>query len=271
MRFGPLVEADWLRTHIGDEDVRAIDFRWYLIGRRGRDEYLKGHIPGAVFVDLELVTGEEGAGRHPLPTASQFEQEMRRAGVSDETKVVIYDDEGGSAAARLWFLLSWFGHKEQAVLNGGLQAWGSPLERDIPDVESGDFTARGPDTSRVLDFEAVGRLEGVPLLDARAGERYRGEVEPVDPKAGHIPGALSAPWKENLNSDGRFKSPDALRKRYEELGAGEGAVAYCGSGVTACHDVLAMEIAGLPNVRLYAGSWSDWSSHDAPVATGPKP
>jgi thiosulfate/3-mercaptopyruvate sulfurtransferase len=270
MSFGPLVEAGWLRDHISDENVRLIDFRWYLLGRKGRDEYLKGHIPGAIFVELDSVTGE-GSGRHPLPSATRFTKEMRAAGVSATTRVVIYDDEGGSVAARLWFMLGWFGHNSQAVLNGGLQVWGSPLERDSPEVDAGDFTAREPDQSRVLDFEAVRKLQGTPLLDARAVDRYRGEIEPVDPKAGHIPGAISAPWKENLSPDGRFKSPDELRKHYEELGAAQGAVAYCGSGVTACHDVLAMEVAGLPNPRLYAGSWSDWSSRDAPVATGPKP
>lgn len=270
MSFGPLVEADWLRNHISDENVRLIDFRWYLVGRNGRDEYMRGHIPGAVFVELGSVTGE-GAGRHPLPTASQFEKEMRKAGVSAETRVVIYDDQGGSVAARLWFMLGWFGHDAQAVLNGGLQAWGSPLERDIPHVDPGDFISREPDQSRILDFDAVRQLQGVPLLDARLAERYRGDVEPVDPKAGHIPGALSAPWKENLGPDGRFKSPAELRKLYEDLGAAQGAVAYCGSGVTSCHDVLAMEVAGLPNARLYVGSWSDWSRRDAPVATGDKP
>jgi thiosulfate/3-mercaptopyruvate sulfurtransferase len=270
MIFGPLVDPVWLRDHISDENVRLIDFRWYLAGRNGGDEYLRGHIPGATFVAMDSVTGE-GPGRHPLPTAAQFETAMRKAGVSADTRVVIYDDEGGSIAARLWFMLGWFGHDEQAVLNGGLQAWGSPLERDIPQVEPGTFTAREPDQSRVLDFAAVSQLRGVPLLDARAAERYRGDTEPVDPKAGHIPGALNAPWKENLDADGRFKSPDELRRRYEELGAGEGAVAYCGSGVTACHDVLAMHIAGLPNVRLYGGSWSDWSNRDAPVAIGAEP
>jgi thiosulfate/3-mercaptopyruvate sulfurtransferase len=270
MSFGPLVEADWLRDHIGEENVRLIDFRWYLLGRNGHDEYRRGHIPDAVFVELDSVTGK-GGGRHPLPTATQFQQEMRKAGVSAQTRVVIYDDEGGSVAARLWFMLGWFGHDAQAVLNGGLQAWGTPIERDIPRVEAGDFTAREPDPSRVLDFDAVRKLQGAALLDARAAERYRGEIEPVDPKAGHIPGAISAPWKENLSPDGRFKSPAELRKRYEGFGAAQGAVAYCGSGVTACHDVLAMEIAGLPNPRLYAGSWSDWSSRDAPIATGDKP
>ncbi len=229
-RFGPLVSPEWLREHLGDKDVRIIDFRWYLTGQQGRDAYLRGHIPGAVFVDLDAVTGT-GPGRHPLPTKQQFQEEMRRAGVSAGTKVVVYDDAGGSTAARLWFLLGWFGHKAQAVLDAGL------------------------------------------VLDARVGERYRGEYEPIDPKPGHIPGAVSAPWIENLDSEARFKSREELRRRFLELGVdeAEGAVVYCGSGVNACHDLLALELAGLSNVRLYAGSWSDWSNRDAPVATGPDP
>lgn len=271
MTFGPLVDAGWLREHITDPDVRVIDFRWYLKGRDGRREYVRGHIPGAVFIGLEDVTGQEGAGRHPLPDAEQFEREMRKAGVAPTTKVVAYDDAGGSVAARLWFLLGYFGHDAQAVLDGGLQAWGGPLETDIPSVEQGHFRAQPADRRRVLDFDQVRGLRGVPLIDARAGERYRGETEPVDPKAGHIPGALSAPFTENLDPDGRFKSPSDLRRRYEELGAEHGAVFYCGSGVNATHHVLAMELAGLPNARLYAGAWSDWSRRDAPVATGTKP
>lgn len=271
MTFGPLVDAHWLLTHLGDTDVRLIDFRWHLMGPDGREQYLHGHIPGAVFVDLESITGKEGPGRHPLPTAEQFEVEMRKAGVNSSTMVVVYDDEGGSVAARLWFLLGWFGHDAQAVLDGGLQAWGEPLETDIPHVPAGDFRAHEPDMSRILDFEAVRQLRAVPLLDARDGERYRGETEPVDPKAGHIPGALSLPWKENLRPDGRFKSPEELRKQLTERGAERGVVAYCGSGVTSCHHLLAMELAGLPDARLYAGSWSDWSRRDAPVATGEQP
>jgi thiosulfate/3-mercaptopyruvate sulfurtransferase len=272
MAFGPLVEAGWLREHLADPDLRVIDFRWYLVGRNGRDEYARGHIPGAVFVDLEAVTGvEQGVGRHPLPGAQQFEREMQKAGVGDNTRVVVYDDTGGSSAARLWFLLGLFGHHAQAVLNGGLQAWGAPLSNDAATPEPGDFRATQPDVSRFLDYEAVRTLRGVPIIDARAGERYRGEKEPVDPKAGHIPGALSAPFSENLGPDGRFKSPAELRRRYAELRAENGAVFYCGSGVNATHNVLAMEVAGLPNARIYAGSWSDWSNRDAPVATGPKP
>jgi thiosulfate/3-mercaptopyruvate sulfurtransferase len=277
--FGPLVSAGWLKEHIGDRDLTVIDFRWHLAGRaqgalpdlNGRDEYLLGHIPGAVFVDLEAVTGTRGGGRHPLPAAWQVQDEMQKAGVDDATKVVVYDDAGGSVAARLWFLLDWFGHGAQAVLDGGLQAWGEPLETRIPTVIRGAFRSRPPDRTRILDFDSVQALEDVPLIDARAGERYRGENEPIDPKAGHIPGALSAPWIENLGADGRFKSAGDLRDRFSSLGAEDGAVVYCGSGVNACHDLLAMELAGVPNGRLYAGSWSDWSHHDAPVATGKEP
>ena len=268
---GPLAGAGWLREHSNDRDLRVIDFRWYLQGRNGHDEYLRGHIPGAVFVDLEAVTGKEGGGRHPLPTAAQFEAEMRRAGVGDRTTVVVYDDSGGSIAARLWFLLEWFGHRSQRVLDGGLQAWDGPLSTDVPRVPAGDFHAGEPERSRVLDVAAVRELKGVPLLDARAPERYRGEKEPIDPKAGHIPGALSAPWTDNLGPDGRFKAPEDLRRRFADLGAVGGAVAYCGSGVNACHELLAMRVAGLPDARLYAGSWSDWSSRDLPVATGADP
>jgi thiosulfate/3-mercaptopyruvate sulfurtransferase len=271
MPTGPLVEADWLRAHLTDPDLRVIDFRWYLQGRSGRDEYAKGHIPGAVFVDLEAVTGTEGGGRHPLPERDQFEREMRKAGVSSSARVVVYDDSGGSTAARLWFLLGYFGHRSQYVLDGGLQAWGLPLETTSPRIARGNFHASEPDRSRVVDFEAVRRLDGVPVIDARAGERYRGEKEPIDPKAGHIPGAVSAPYGESLGPDGRFKSRADLRERYVSLGAERGAVFYCGSGVNATHHVLAMEVAGLPNARIYAGSWSDWSNRDLPVATGSDP
>jgi thiosulfate/3-mercaptopyruvate sulfurtransferase len=271
--FGPIVSPEWLHEHIDDPDLRVIDFRWYLIGGRGRDAYEKGHIPGAVFVELEAVTGREGGGRHPLPSAQQLEQEMQRAGVSKATKVVAYDDVGGSVASRLWFLLRFFGHESQAVLDGGIGAWGAPLEPRQAVVSHGDFRSSKPDRSRILDFEDVMGLAGVPLIDARAGERYRGEKEPIDPKAGHIPGAISAPWAENLGPNGRLKSPEELRKRFAELGIDDdkGAVAYCGSGVNATHDLLAMELAGIKNGRLYAGSWSDWSSREAPVATGPNP
>lgn len=277
--FGPLVSPDWLREHLHEPDVRVVDFRWYLTGRQGRDAYLGGHIPGAVFVDLDAVTGK-GPGRHPLPTKQQFQDAMRRAGISASTRVVVYDDAGGSIAARLWFLLGWFGHGAQAVLDSGLQGWGQPLETARPMVQPGDFKARAPRRSRIVDFEQVRRLSEAAgsrtvrvLLDARVGERYRGEIEPIDPKKGHIPGAVSAPWVDNLDANARFKSPAELRRRYEALGVDGkgGVVVYCGSGVNACHDLLALEIAGITDVRLYEGSWSDWSHRDAPVATGDKP
>ena len=271
MSFGPLVDVGWLHDHLGDAHVRVIDFRWYLQGRDGHDEYARGHVPGAVFVDLEDVTGKEGGGRHPLPGRAEFQEEMRRAGVSSNTKVVVYDDQGAAVAARLWFLLGLFGHPAQAVLDGGIGAWGGPLETEAPAVPRGDFTAREPDRSRVLDFEGVMALGDVPVVDARVPPRYRGETEPIDPKAGHIPGALNRPFGDNVNPDGRFKPPAELRRELEALGAGQGAVFYCGSGVNATNHLLAMEIAGLPNARLYAGSWSDWSNRDLPVATGPKP
>jgi thiosulfate/3-mercaptopyruvate sulfurtransferase len=273
MTFGPIASPEWLHEHLDDKDLRVIDFRWYLLGGKGRDAYDRGHIAGAVFVDLEAVTGKAGGGRHPLPTGAQFEEEMQKAGISRDTRVVAYDDAGGSIASRLWFLLRWFGHQSQAVLDGGLGAWGAPMDAELPVVARGTFRSSEPDRSRILNFEDVRKLTGVALLDARAGERYRGEKEPVDPKAGHIPGAISAPWAENLRPDGMFKSPDELRERFAALGAAgeKGAVVYCGSGVNATHDLLAMELAGLTNGRLYAGSWSDWSSRDAPIATGKEP
>jgi thiosulfate/3-mercaptopyruvate sulfurtransferase len=273
MTFGPIVTPEWLHEHLDDANLRIVDFRWYLLGGKGREAYERGHIPGAVFVDLEAVSGTEGGGRHPLPTGEQFEKEMQEAGISAATRVVAYDDAGGSVASRLWFLLRWFGHEAQAVLDGGVDAWGKLLTTAVPTIARGSFNSTEPDRSRILDFDDVRRLGGMPLLDARAGERYRGEKEPIDPKAGHIPGALSAPWSENLGPDGRFKSPEELRERFAELGVDKekGAVVYCGSGVNATHDLLAMEIAGLNNGRLYAGSWSDWSSRDAPIATGPNP
>ena len=273
------MSPEWLHEHIGEPDLRLVDFRWYLTGRQGRDAYLGGHIPGAVFVDLDAVTGK-GPGRHPLPAKQQFQDEMRRAGVGAASRVVVYDDAGGSIAARLWFLLGWFGHGAQAVLDSGLQGWGQPLETAVPMVTPGDFKAKAPQKTRIMDFSQVKRLSnasgaraGRVLVDARVGERYRGEHEPIDPKKGHIPGAVSAPWIDNLDADARFKSPDQLRRRYEALGVdgSAGAVVYCGSGVNACHDLLALELAGISDVKLYEGSWSDWSQQNAPVATGDKP
>jgi thiosulfate/3-mercaptopyruvate sulfurtransferase len=267
--FGPLVSAAWLSDRTADSDLRVIDFRWYLDGRRGSDEYAKGHIPGAVFVDLESVTGAEGPGRHPLPSGPQFAAEMRKAGVSASTRVVAYDDVGGSVAARLWWMLRWFGHRSQAVLDGGIQAWPGALSRKKETVRPGNFRAKLPDRRRLATFRAAGNRRLI-VLDARAGARYRGETEPIDPKAGHVPGARSATFTGNLAADGRFKSSAELHERFKSLGVSKGdeVIAYCGSGVNACHNLLALEVAGFRGSRLYEGSWSDWSRRDLPVATG---
>jgi thiosulfate/3-mercaptopyruvate sulfurtransferase len=269
------MSADWLAEHRDDPDLRVIDLRWYLDGRSGRAAHEAGHVPGAVFVDLEGdVSGHvPNAGRHPLPTPEAFQRAMRAAGVSRGSTVVVYDDSGGGTAARLWWLLRYFGHESAAVLDGGLAAWPGPLVTGPEAAPPGDFVAGPPRRELAVDYEEVRQLpEGSVLLDARAPERYRGEVEPVDPRAGHIPGARSAFFRGNLDGRQRFLPPDALRRRYEELGAGDGSrvVVYCGSGVNACHDLLALERAGIEGARLYAGSWSDWSNRpEAPAATGP--
>jgi thiosulfate/3-mercaptopyruvate sulfurtransferase len=271
---GPLVGAGWLAEHLGRPDLRVIDFRWYLDGRSGRAAYEAGHVPGAAFVDLagEVSGHRPGAGRHPLPTPEAFQRAMRAAGVGAGTAVVVHDDATVGTAARLWWLLRYFGHDAAAVLDGGIQGWSGPLATGSETPPPGDLVARPPREELKVDYEDVAGLPpGAVLLDARAPERYRGEVEPVDPRAGHVPGARSAFWRDNLDEGLRFLPPGALRRRFEALGAGEGAdvVVYCGSGVTACYDLLAMELAGLGRARLYPGSWSDWSARpDAPVATG---
>lgn len=269
----PLVDAGEVANTLGRPGVRLIDIRWSLDDPAGgRERYKSGHIPGAVFVDLDKdITAPEGAGRHPLPSREQLEAAMRKAGVNRGDRVIVYDDGGGSVAARLWWLLRAHGHDNVQVLDGGIQAWDGPLDRVAPHVTEGDFVASEPDRSMWLDLDEVSKLgaEDV-LIDARAPERYIGETEPVDPVAGHIPGARNAFWQTNLGPDGRYLSKGELRERYEELGVRPGhAVVYCGSGVNACQGVLAVEVAGLGPARLYAGSWSDWCRRpDAPVATG---
>lgn len=248
-----------------------IDMRWYLDGRSGRDEYLAGHIPGAVFVDLEReITGAEGPGRHPLPGRHQFEEAMRRAGVGAGGRVAVYDDQGGYSGARLWWLLRYFGHPRAAVLDGGLVAWAGPLEAGPVEVPPGDFTAGPGVASMVVDLDGVRASAGASLVDARARDRYRGEVEPIDARAGHIPGAGNVPWRSNLGHDWLFLPPSELGRLYEEAGVVEGTetIAYCGSGISACVDLLAMEVAGIRGAKLYEGSWSDWARHDLPIATG---
>ncbi|RVX43380.1 thiosulfate/3-mercaptopyruvate sulfurtransferase [Nonomuraea polychroma] len=269
---GPLITPEGLAA-LGD--VTLLDVRWRLGGPPGIELYREGHIPGAVYCDLDtdLAAPPGAGGRHPLPEAEAFQSAMRRLGVRDDRPVVVYDDVGSTVAARAWWALRYFGHQDVRVLDGGLSAWTAarlPTTKETPSVKEGDFTAR-PGGMPVLTAEQAAALaaEGV-LLDARAAERYRGEVEPVDPVAGHVPGAVSAPTMDNVGPDGRFLDPAALRARFAELGVGEGvqAGAYCGSGVTAAHEVLALEVAGLP-AALYVGSWSNWVADPSrPVATG---
>ncbi|MYW21459.1 sulfurtransferase [Streptomyces sp. SID486] len=260
-----------------------LDVRWQLSLAKaagappfdGRAEYAAGHIPGAVFVDLdrELAAAPGARGRHPLPDLAEFGAAMRRAGVSAGRPVVVYDGGQGWAAARAWWLLRWTGHPDVRVLDGGLPSWPGELSTVTPDPAAGDF-APVPGAGGRLDADAAAALArtGV-LLDARAGERYRGEVEPVDRVGGHIPGAVSAPTTENVGPDGRFLPAAELRDRFKALGVSEDTEVgvYCGSGVSGAHEVLALAVAGIP-AALYVGSWSEWSSDPSrPVVVGADP
>ncbi|MFD3913373.1 sulfurtransferase [Streptomyces sp. NPDC058603] len=252
-----------------------LDARWQLGGPPGRAQYEAGHLPGAVYIDLdqELAGPPGAAGRHPLPEVAAFGAAMRRAGVSQDTPVVVYDGGQSWAAARAWWLLRWAGHPDVRVLDGGLAGWAGPVTTEIPTPAEGDFTP-APGALPLLDADAAAALarEGL-LLDARAAERYRGDVEPIDRVGGHIPGALSAPTSENVAENGGFRPAQDLVARFAKMGVtGDSKVGvYCGSGVSAAHEVLALEIAGIP-AALYAGSWSEWSADTSrPVAKGPDP
>ncbi|HEU5044921.1 MAG TPA: sulfurtransferase [Nocardioidaceae bacterium] len=266
----PVVTAAWLEDH--RDRVVFADVRWYLDGRSGHQAFLAGHLPGARFVDLErwlAARADPALGRHPLPDPEVFAEGMRRLGVDDGDAVVGYDDAGGTVAARLVWMLRATGH-DAALLDGGIAAWAGPLERGRGAVvRPGGFTTAPWPPQRLVQLDDLDGLDGV-LVDARAGERYRGETEPVDPRAGHIPGARSLPCRDNLATDGTFLPPGEIRRRFESVGVrnGEELVCYCGSGVTACHDLLAAEHAGIGTGRLFAGSWSQYSHTDRPAATG---
>jgi thiosulfate/3-mercaptopyruvate sulfurtransferase len=275
---GPLVSTDWLSRHIDHSVLRPADVRWYL-GEpdRGRQAYREAHLPGAVYVDLESdLSAEDGPGRHPLPDWDVFAARMSELGIGDDSVVVAYDDRGGAVAARLWWMLRAIGHERTYVLDGGLAGWvadGHALTDELPDVAPGELSVEVRAGVSLDRDELKGRLDSVLALDARAGERYRGEIEPLDPIAGHIPGAVNAPYEDNLASFGRFLPAEQLAEKYRALGVGEEreTVVYCGSGVTACHTLLAIEHAGLGPAKLYPGSWSDWSTAGYEVATGPGP
>lgn len=260
------------------EPVRILDVRWRLDAPDGRPAYREAHLPGAVYVDLEAELAAHGRpaaeGRHPLPDAGDLQAAARRWGIRAGDTVVAYDDLGGMSAARAWWLLSHAG-VDARVLDGGLAAWraeGLPLEAGDVNPEPGDVELVYGTRRVVTIDEAAAFPQAGALLDARAGERYRGEVEPIDPRAGHIPGALSVPTAGNLAADGRFLDRDALRARFADAGVDlDGDVAvYCGSGVTAAHQVLALGELGV-DAALFPGSWSAWSNTERDAAVGPTP
>ncbi|MBO4164009.1 sulfurtransferase [Micromonospora antibiotica] len=277
----PLIEPDRLATELARPDPPTLlDVRWRLVGPPGRDDYTAGHLPGAVFVDLDTVLcGPPGpAGRHPLPEPAALQAALRAAGVRAGHPVVVYDDGDGLAAARAWWTLRWAGHRSVRVLSGGWSGWlavGLPGTVEVPTPQPGDVTVT-PGGLPVLDADDAARLgaadDGV-LLDVRAAPRYRGETEPIDPVAGHVPGAVNLPAPEYV-TEGRYLTAEALRDRFAAAGvrADQPVGAYCGSGVTAAQTVLALHLAGRPDAALYVGSWSGWVADPSrPVATGPTP
>ena len=278
-----LISAADLAAHIDDPAWVVVDCRHDLMNlAAGRAAYSSGHLPGAVFADIETVlsgakNGADGVflGRHPLPDREVLAEALRGFGIGDATQVVAYDAHGGMFAARLWWLLRWLGHEAVAVLDGGMAAWedaGQPLTTEVRTRPRGALSVRAPFVPTVTVREVLDNLQSGQriVIDARAADRYRGENETIDPVGGHIPGAKNRFFKDNLGADGRFKDAAQLR---EELGAliddPAAAIMQCGSGVTACHNLLALEVAGLPGAALYPGSWSEWVGDPArPVAKG---
>lgn len=263
----PLIDVDELNENL--HKLLLFDIRWSLTDpRHGLATYTAGHIPGAVFVDLDTdLAAEPGPGRHPLPDAEDFASTLGRLGISEESDVVVYDDVDGTVAARLWWMLESIGHQRIRILNGGYQSW---LKAGLP-TETGENHAN-PTQYPVKDFTGVvdhDQLKERQVVDVRAVERYRGDHEPVDPKAGHIPGAVNMPVMGNLTDDGLFKAPDILLTQFSDLDSLP--VVSCGSGVNACHTALAMVIAGQVLPDVYIGSYSEWSTLDLPVATGGAP
>lgn len=280
MSYTTLVDAATLRAHLSDPAWRIVDVRHQLadVGY-GERAYAAGHIPGAVFLhcDRDLSGPTTGSnGRHPLPDPLRLAARLGEIGVGAATQVIVYDDAQGMIAGRLWWLLRWLGHDRVAVLDGGLPAWlaaGGEMVVEVPILPRADFNARPcascVDADHVRAFLETSRIH---LIDARSPDRFRGENETIDPVAGHIPGAVNRFFQNNLQADGRFKPAAELRAEWLAVLAGrspEDVVHQCGSGVSACHNVLAMEIAGLPGSRLYAGSWSEWCADPRrPVAKG---
>ncbi len=277
--MNPIVDTQWLAEHLHDPDLVIADVRAITLEpEAGRALYHAGRIPGAVFLDLDEDLADRSdltRGRHPLPDPRVFVQKLARVGIGKGKCVVAYDDKAGSYAARLWWLLRWIGVQEVAVLDGGITKWAAEGRQ----VESGEpiprvmATPYDPvmNTNMVVNMSAVAAAgqNHLLLLDARSAERFRGELEPIDARAGHIPGAVNAPWENNITPDTApvMKPADALHEQYWRLGVTSGStvICYCGSGVTACHDILALELAGFPGAKLYPGSWSEWIAQSGPI------
>jgi thiosulfate/3-mercaptopyruvate sulfurtransferase len=272
-----LVPPEAVLARLGDPRLVIADVRWYLIDpARGRAAYEAGHLPGAVFVDVDAdLVGPSGPGRHPLPHPAAFAERLAALGVGDESFVVAYDDAGGGNAARLWWMLDDLGHPDAAVLDGGIAAWvtaGGPMTAEVPRPTTRILHLAQAWSRVVSREELTARLGSVLLLDGRARERFRGDTEPVDPVAGHIPTAVSHPIATNLGTDGRFLPGPELAARLGALGAADlPVVTSCGSGVNACQTALALRVAGLPDPLLYEGSYSDWSRSGCPIVTGDEP
>jgi thiosulfate/3-mercaptopyruvate sulfurtransferase len=281
--YSTLVSAEQLAQHIHDPRWVILDCRHDLMNpQAGRDAFNAGHLPGAQFADIDTELsdkspGPDGAfrGRHPLPDRERFIGTLRKWGISDDSQVVAYDAHGGMFAARLWWMLRWVGHAAVAVLDGGLPAWqatGQSLSTDVSPRPAGGISLKPSLVNTVEVGKLVSNLEShaLQVIDARAPDRFRGENEIIDPVGGHIPGAVNRFFKDNLTAEGRFKSPDQLRQDFSALTPDAGsAVMQCGSGVTACHNLLALEIAGMTGASLYPGSWSEWCADPGrPVATG---
>jgi thiosulfate/3-mercaptopyruvate sulfurtransferase len=281
MSYTTLIDSETLAGQLQDEDWVIFDCRFDLQKPdKGYQDYLAGHIPGARYAHLNndlAATPGQGHGRHPLPDKHRFIDRLGEWGVNNHSQVVIYDDAGGALASRLWWLLRWVGHEAVTVLNGGLHKWqqeNRPVTTDIPSIQAVDYAPKGTGAPFVTVETVMDNLErhDYLLLDARDEERFRGDKEPLDPVAGHIPGAVNAPFTQNLDANGCFKDTDALAQHFRALiGSMPPAsiVHSCGSGVTACHNLLAMEHAGLKGSLLYPGSWSEWVADTSrPVATG---
>lgn len=269
----PLVSTEWLGNELHDDDIRIVDCRFYLAEPgRGAAEYAAAHIPTAGYCSLdEHLTAAEGPGRHPLPTPAEFAAAAGTLGIEDHHTVVVYDQGDAGMAARMWWMLRSLGHERTAVLDGGWAAWVSE-----PRSTTSEAPVRSPgnlnlasEWSGVIDRESIAsRVERLVLIDSRAPARHRGELEPIDPVAGHIPGSLNIPYQGNTDDSGRLLPLEELQERFREIDTSREVVAYCGSGVTACQNILAMEVVGLTGIKLYPGSWSDWCTSGGKIAKG---